>query len=217
MHPSNLPEDPTNIIPIVIEKTGSGERSYDIYSRLLKERIIFIGEGINDRTANAIIAQLLFLHYDNKDKEISIYINSPGGSVSAGLAIYDTMKFVSSDVATYCIGQAASMGAVLLSAGTKGKRYCLPNSRVMIHQVSSGTYGTIDDMQIAVNEGKRLKDKLYEILGEGCDKSAEQIRKDSERDFWLPAEAALEYGIIDHVVSEAGRSDEDEDEDKDKE
>jgi ATP-dependent Clp protease protease subunit len=202
--------EPSGLIPIVIEKTGSGERSYDIYSRLLKERIIFIGEGINDYTANAIIAQLLFLHYDNKDKEISIYINSPGGSVSAGLAIYDTMKFVSSDVATYCIGQAASMGAVLLSAGTKGKRYCLPNSRVMIHQVSSGTYGTIDDMQIAVNEGKRLKDKLYEILGEGCDKSAEQIRKDSERDFWLPAEAALEYGIIDHVVAEAGRGVEDE-------
>lgn len=194
-----------DIIPIVIEKTGSGERSYDIYSRLLKERIIFIGEGVNDRMANAIIAQLLFLHYDNKDKEISVYINSPGGSVSAGLAIYDTMNFVSSDVATYCIGQAASMGAVLLSAGTKGKRYCLPNSRVMIHQVSSGTYGTIDDMEIAVNEGKRLKDRLYEILGEGCGKPAEQIRQDSQRDLWLPADAALEYGIVDHVVSSAGR------------
>lgn len=211
-----LGQNPENMVPIVIETTGSGERSYDIYSRLLKERIIFIGEGINDRTANAIIAQLLFLHYDNKDKEISIYINSPGGSVSAGLAIYDTMKFVSSDVATYCIGQAASMGAVILSAGTKGKRYCLPNSRVMIHQVSSGAWGTIDDMQIAVNEGQRLKDKLYEILGEGCGKSAEQVRKDSERDFWLSAEAALEYGIIDHVVSEAGRGDEDEDEDENK-
>ena len=204
-------QDPQNIIPIVIEKTGSGERSYDIYSRLLKERIIFIGEGINDRTANAIIAQLLFLHYDNKDREISIYINSPGGSVSAGLAIYDTMNFVSSDIATYCIGQAASMGAVLLSAGTKGKRFCLPNSRVMIHQVSSGTYGTIADMQIAVNEGQRLKDKLYEILGEGCGKSAEEIQKDSERDLWLSAEAALEYGIIDHVVAEAGARAEDED------
>jgi ATP-dependent Clp protease, protease subunit len=204
----------SNLIPIVIEKTGSGERSYDIYSRLLKERIIFIGEGINDYTANAIIAQLLFLHYDNRDKEISIYINSPGGSVSAGLAIYDTMKYVSSDVATYCIGQAASMGAVLLSAGTKGKRYCLPNSRVMIHQVSSGTYGTIADMQIAVNEGQRLKDKLYQILGEGCDKTPEQIQKDSERDLWLPAEEALEYGIIDHVVAEAGRGNEDEDEDE---
>jgi ATP-dependent Clp protease protease subunit len=191
------------LIPIVIEKTGSGERSYDIYSRLLKERIIFIGEGINDHTANAIIAQLLFLHYDSKDKEISIYINSPGGSVSAGLAIYDTMKFVSSDVATYCIGQAASMGAVLLSAGTKGKRYCLPNSRVMIHQPSGGTYGTIADMRISVDEGQRLKDKLYKILGDGCGKSAEQILKDSERDLWLSAEAALEYGIVDHVVANA--------------
>jgi ATP-dependent Clp protease protease subunit len=192
-----------SLIPIVIEKTGSGERSYDIYSRLLKERIIFIGDGINDYTANAIIAQLLFLHYDSKDKEISVYINSPGGSVSAGLAIYDTMQFVSSDVATYCIGQAASMGAVLLSAGTKGKRYCLPNSRVMIHQPWGGTRGTAADMQISVDEIQRLKTKLYQILGDGCDKSAEQVAKDSDRDLWLPADAALEYGIVDHVVANA--------------
>lgn len=198
----------SGLIPIVIEKTGSGERSYDIYSRLLKERIIFIGDAIDDFSANAIIAQLLFLHYDSKDKEISIYINSPGGSVSAGLAIYDTMQFVSSDVATYCIGQAASMGAVLLSAGTKGKRYCLPNSRVMIHQPWGGTRGTAADMQISVDEIQRLKTKLYEILGDGCGKSPEQVQKDSDRDLWLPAEKALEYGIVDHVVTNARPIDE---------
>jgi ATP-dependent Clp protease protease subunit len=196
------------LIPIVIEKTGSGERSYDIYSRLLKERIIFIGDAIDDYNANAIIAQLLFLHYDSKDKEIAVYINSPGGSVSAGLAIYDTMQFVSSDVATYCIGQAASMGAVLLSAGTKGKRYCLPTSRVMIHQPWGGARGTADDMTITINEMNRLKDKLYQILGEACDKTPDQVRKDSERDLWLPAEKALEYGIVDQVVGQApSRSD----------
>jgi len=209
-HPNPL----AGLIPIVIEKTGSGERSYDIYSRLLKERIIFIGDAIDDYTANAIIAQLLFLHYDSKDKEISVYINSPGGSVSAGLAIYDTMQFVSSDVATYCIGQAASMGAVLLSAGEKGKRYCLPNSRVMIHQPWGGARGTADDMTITVAEINRLKKKLYQILGEGCDKPPEEVEKDSERDLWLPAEDALEYGIIDHVVSHASR---DQDESQDEE
>lgn len=198
----------SGLIPIVIEKTGNGERSYDIYSRLLKERIIFIGDAINDYTANAIIAQLLFLHYDSKDKDINVYINSPGGSVSAGLAIYDTMQFVSSDVATYCIGQAASMGAVLLSAGTKGKRYCLPNSRVMIHQPWGGTRGTAADMQISVDEIQRLKQKLYEILGDGCDKTPEEVAKDSDRDLWLPAEKALAYGIVDHVVSNAQREEE---------
>jgi len=202
------PANPLSLIPIVIEKTGSGERSYDIYSRLLKERIIFIGDAIDDYTANAIIAQLLFLHYNDKDKEISIYINSPGGSISAGLAIYDTMRFVSSDVATYCIGQAASMGAVLLSAGTKGKRYCLPNARVMIHQPWGGTRGTAADMQISVDEIQRLKQKLYEILGEGCGKSAEQVMEDSDRDLWLPAEKALEYGIVDHVIANASREEE---------
>ena len=200
-----------SLIPIVIEKTGSGERSYDIYSRLLKERIIFIGDAIDDYSANAVIAQLLFLHYDSPDKEISVYINSPGGSVSAGLAIYDTMQFVSADVATYCIGQAASMGAVLLSAGARGKRYCLPNSRVMIHQPWGGARGTAADMTITVNEINRLKDKLYEILGDGCGKTAEEVKKDSERDLWLSSEEALEYGIIDHVVTNALRREEDED------
>jgi ATP-dependent Clp protease protease subunit len=204
----NQPSPLSSLIPIVIEKTGSGERSYDIYSRLLKERIIFIGDAIDDYTANAIIAQLLFLHYDSKDKEISVYINSPGGSISAGLAIYDTMQFVSSEVATYCIGQAASMGAVLLSAGAKGKRYCLPNSRVMIHQPWGGARGTAADMQISVDEIQRLKTKIYEILGEGCGKSGEQVMKDSDRDLWLPAQKALDYGIVDHVVSSASRDEE---------
>lgn len=201
---------PFGILPVVIEKTGNGERAYDIYSRLLKERIVFIGDAIDDYSANAVIAQLLFLHYDSKDKDISVYINSPGGSVSAGLAIYDTMQFVSSDVATYCIGQAASMGAVLLSAGTKGKRYCLPNSRVMIHQPWGGASGTADDMTIRINEMNRLKAKLYEILGNACGKPAEDVMKASERDLWLPAEDALEFGVVDHVISAAGSSKEEE-------
>ncbi len=201
----NFPMTISDLIPIVIEKTGSGERSYDIYSRLLKERIIFIGTGINDYTANAIVAQLLFLNYDNRDEDISVYINSPGGSVVSGLAIYDTMQFVNCDVATYCIGQAASMGAVLLSAGTKGKRHCLPNSRVMIHQVSGGTYGHVSDMEISVEEAKRLNRKLFEILGDACGKSADQVIQDAQRDLWFPAEKALEYGVVDQVVENVPR------------
>ena len=200
---------PSNMTPIVIEKTGNGERSYDIYSRLLKERIIFIGDGISDYSAKSIIAQLLFLHYASKDKEIHMYINSPGGSVTAGLAIFDTMKFVSADVSTYCIGQAASMGAVLLSAGTKGKRFCLPNARVMIHQPWGGAQGTAADMQIRIDEMQRLKLKLYEILGEGCGKTPEEVMKDSDRDLWLPADAALEDGIIDHIVTTASEDSKD--------
>lgn len=189
--------------PIVIEKTGRGERSYDIYSRLLKERIIFIGQGIDDRLANSIVAQLLFLNFENKEEDISIYINSPGGVVTAGLAIYDTMKFIQCDVATYCIGQAASMGAVLLAGGTKGKRYSLPHSRIMIHQPWGGAGGTAADIEITAAEIKRLKATLYELLSEASGKTVEDINRDADRDFWLSAEKAKEYGLIDEVIEKA--------------
>jgi ATP-dependent Clp protease, protease subunit len=189
------------LIPMVIEQTGRGERSYDIYSRLLKERIIFIGQPIDDYFANIIIAQLLFLNFENKSQHISLYINSPGGSVTAGLAIYDTMQFVKCDVHTYCMGQAASMGAVLLAAGTPGKRFALPHSRIMIHQPWGGAQGTAADIEIHAAEIQRLKDKLHELLAEHSGQSAERLEKDADRDYFMGALEAKEYGLVDTVIS----------------
>ncbi len=186
-------------IPFVIEKTGRGERSCDIYSRLLEDRIIFIGTGIDDGFANAVVAQLLFLAKD-VNREISIYINSPGGSVTAGLAIYDTMQFVKCPVATYCIGQAASMGAVLLSAGSPGKRYALSNARIMIHQPWGGAQGTASDISIQAEEIMRLKKRLNEILATHCNKPYEQIERLTDRDHFMSAADAKELGLVDHVV-----------------
>ncbi|MEY3161644.1 MAG: hypothetical protein RIT25_1635 [Planctomycetota bacterium] len=188
------------IIPFVIEKTGRGERQYDIYSRLLEDRIVFIGSPIDDQVANAVIAQLLFLQKENKAQDINLFLNTPGGSVTAGLAIYDTIQFVSCPVSTYCIGQAASMGAVLLAAGTKGKRHALPNSRIMIHQPWGGVGGTAMDISIQADEILRLKQTLSEVLGKHCGKSAEQVTKDSDRDFFMSAKEAKAYGLIDEIV-----------------
>lgn len=186
--------------PIVIENTSYGERSYDIYSRLLKDRIIFLGTEINDNVANAIVAQLLFLEAEDPEKDITMYINSPGGVVTAGMAIYDTMNYIKPDVQTICIGQAASMGAFLLSAGTKGKRFSLENSRIMIHQPLGGTQGQAVDIEIHAKEILRIKKKLSEILAENCGKSLEEIYKDTDRDNFMSAQEALEYGIIDKVI-----------------
>jgi ATP-dependent Clp protease protease subunit len=191
-------------VPYVIEKTGRGERTYDIYSRLLEDRIIFIGTAIDDMVANSVMAQLLFLDKSNKSQDINIYINSPGGSVTAGLAIYDTMQFVQPHVATYCLGQAASMGAVLLCGGTKGKRFALPHARVMIHQPWGGAQGTAIDMEIQVNEILKLKKNLEDILGRHTGKSAKDISKASERDNFMDPEQAKEFGLIDHVVAIPG-------------
>lgn len=198
---------PRSMVPIVVEKSGQGERSWDIFSRLMKERIIFIGDGIDDYMANIVVAQLLFLHYENKNKDISLYINSPGGVVTAGLAILDTMHFISPDCATYCIGQAASMGAVLLAAGTKGKRYALPSARIMLHQPSGGARGTVSDIEIEAAEIKRLKKRLYEILSQASGKTMEQIEKDCDRDFWMAADDAKVYGLIDNVIIKAKSED----------
>lgn len=186
--------------PVVIENDGRGERSYDIYSRLLKDRIIFLGGEIEDNIANSIIAQLLFLDAQDKEKDIVMYINSPGGVVTSGLAIYDTMRHIKADVSTVCVGQAASMGAVLLSAGTKGKRYSLPNSRVMIHQPSGGARGQATDIQIQAKEIEKLKKRLNEILSEATGKNIEEIYIDTERDNFMSAEEALTYGIIDKIL-----------------
>jgi|SRR5690606_15211536 len=187
-------------IPFVIEKTGRGERQYDIYSRLLEDRIIFIGCAIDDNVANSVIAQLLFLQKENKNQDINIFLNSPGGSVTAGLAIYDTMQFVQCPVATYCIGQAASMGAVLLAAGTKGKRFALPHSRIMIHQPWGGVQGTAQDISIQAEEILRLKRTLSEILGKHCGRDPELVNRESDRDFFMGAEEARAYGLIDEIV-----------------
>ncbi|WP_027128326.1 ATP-dependent Clp endopeptidase proteolytic subunit ClpP [Fusobacterium perfoetens] len=187
--------------PIVIENTSYGERSYDIYSRLLKDRIIFLGTEINDNVANAIVAQLLFLEAEDPEKDIIMYINSPGGVVTSGMAIYDTMNYIKPDVQTVCIGQAASMGAFLLSAGAKGKRYALPNSRVMIHQPLGGAQGQATDIEIQAKEILKIKDKLSEILAKNCGKTKEEILKDTERDNFMTATEALEYGIIDKVFT----------------
>jgi ATP-dependent Clp protease, protease subunit len=188
------------LVPIVVEQTGRGERSYDIYSRLLKDRIIFIGTPIDDHVANLVIAQLLFLQMDDAKKDISIYINSPGGSVTAGLAIYDTMQFVTCDVNTYCMGIAASMAAVLMCAGTKGKRYALPNSDIMIHQVSGGAQGQASDVERQVEFMFRLKKRLNRILSEHTGKPVEQVERDSDRDHYMTAQEAREYGLVDEVV-----------------
>lgn len=187
-------------IPFVIEKTGRGERQYDIYSRLLEDRIIFIGCPIDDNVANSVIAQLLFLQKENKSQDINLFLNSPGGSVTAGLAIYDTIQFVQCPVATYCIGQAASMGAVLLAAGTKGKRFALPHSRIMIHQPWGGVQGTAVDISIQAEEILRLKRTLSEILGKHTGRDPDQINKESDRDFFMGAAEARAYGLIDEIV-----------------
>ena len=189
------------VIPFVIEKTGRGERSYDIYSRLLEDRIIFIGTPIDDQVANAVMAQLLFLDKVNKSQDISIYINSPGGSVTAGLAMYDTMQFVSPDIATYCLGQAASMGAVLLSGGTKGKRFALPNSRVMIHQPWGGAQGTAKDMEIQVEEILKLKKQLEAIMAGHAGRTPEELAIACDRDNFMSPEEAKAFGLIDHVLT----------------
>ena len=188
--------------PIVIEQTPRGERSYDIYSRLLKDNIIFLGTAIDDSVANAIVAQMLFLESEDPDKDIQIYINSPGGSVTAGLAIYDTMQFVKNDIVTYCIGQCASMGAHLLSAGTKGKRFALPNARIMIHQPSGGAQGQATEIEITFKEIQRLKDNLAATFAKHTGQPLKKVVKDMDRDFFMSAEEALEYGIVDKVLSE---------------
>ncbi len=188
------------IIPFVIEKTGRGERQYDIYSRLLEDRIVFIGSPIDDGVANVVIAQLLFLQKENKNQDINLFLNSPGGSVTAGLAIYDTMQFVQCPVATYCIGQAASMGAMLLAAGTKGKRHALPHARIMIHQPWGGVAGTAADISIQAEEILNLRASIGQILADHTGKSQEQVIADSDRDFFMGPEEARDYGLIDEIV-----------------
>jgi len=193
------------MIPYVIETTARGERSYDLWSRLLKDRIVFLGTEVDDHVANLIVAQFLFLEKEDPDKDIEFYINSPGGSVYAGLAIYDAMQLVKPQVATTCVGIAASMGAVLLAGGAAGKRSCLPNARVMIHQVSSGFRGTAADINVQVRETNTLMDKLMEILGEHTGKDKEQVRKDCDRDYWMSSEEARDYGIVDQVITRNAR------------
>ncbi len=188
--------------PIVIEQTPRGERSYDIYSRLLKDNIIFLGTPIDDSVANAIVAQMLFLESEDPDKDIQIYINSPGGSVTAGLAIYDTMQFVKNDIVTYCIGQCASMGAHLLAAGTKGKRFALPNARIMIHQPSGGAQGQATEIEITYKEIQRLKDNLAGTFAKHTGQPLKKVMKDMDRDYFMGADEAMEYGIVDKVLSE---------------
>jgi len=188
------------LIPMVVEQTGRGERAYDIFSRLLKERIIFLGTAIDDTIASLIIAQLLFLEAEDPDKDISLYLNSPGGYVSAGLAIYDTMQYIKPDIITYCMGQAASMGAILLAAGTKGKRFALPHSRIMIHQPLGGAQGQASDIEIQAKEILTLRERLNEILAEHTGQSVEQIEKDTDRNYFMSSQEAKEYGIIDKVL-----------------
>jgi ATP-dependent Clp protease, protease subunit len=188
------------LIPMVIEQTGRSERAYDIYSRLLKDRVVFIGTPIDDIVANLVVAQLLFLQMEDPEKDVHVYINSPGGSITSGLAMYDTMQFLKCDVATYCIGQAASMGAVLLAAGTKGKRYALPNSRVMIHQPWGGVQGVAADISIQAKEILNLKERLNKILGKHTGHDPSKIEKDTDRDYFMSAEEARAYGLVDEVV-----------------
>ncbi len=190
------------LVPYVIEQNSRGERSYDIYSRLLKDRIIFLGEEVNDASASIIVAQLLFLESEDPNKDIHMYINSPGGSVTAGMAIYDTMNYVKCDVSTTCIGMAASMGAFLLSSGAKGKRYALPNSEIMIHQPLGGAQGQATEIQIAAEHILKTKKKLNEILAANSGKPIEKVEKDTDRDNWLSADEAMEYGLIDQVIKE---------------
>ncbi|MBI4268647.1 ATP-dependent Clp endopeptidase proteolytic subunit ClpP [Candidatus Uhrbacteria bacterium] len=195
-----IPMQNYQLIPTVIEKSTFGERAYDIYSRLLKERIIFLGDAIDDSVANIVIAQLLFLESEDKEKDIKLYVNSPGGSVTAGLAIYDTMQYIKPDVATICIGMAASMGAVLLAGGAKGKRYTLPNSRVMIHQVLGGAEGQVSDVEIRTKEMVRLKHLLNGMLAKHTGKDIEQVTKDTDRDYFMSAEEAKTYGLVDKII-----------------
>lgn len=190
-----------SLVPMVVDQTTAGERSYDIYSRLLKDRIIFLGEEVNDVTASLVVAQLLFLAAEDPDKDISLYINSPGGSVTAGLAIYDTMQYIKPDVSTICIGLAASMGAFLLAGGEKGKRYALPNAEIMIHQPLGGARGQATDMQIQVEQILKIKKKLNQMLSENTGQNIETIQKDTERDNYMSAEEAKEYGLIDSVIT----------------
>jgi ATP-dependent Clp protease, protease subunit len=197
---SALDTQALGLVPMVIEQSGRGERAYDIYSRLLRERIVFLVGPVNDQTANVVVAQMLFLESENPDKEIFLYINSPGGSVSAGLSVYDTMQFIKPDVSTLCMGLAASMGAFLLAAGTKGKRLALPNSRIMIHQPSGGTQGQASDIEIQAREILRLRETLNAILAERTGQSLDKIKADSERDYFMSAPEAKDYGLIDQVI-----------------
>ena len=190
-----------SLVPYVIEQTGRGERSYDIYSRLLKDRIIFLGEEVNEVTASLVVAQLLFLESEDPGKDISLYINSPGGSVTAGMAIYDTMQYIKCDVSTICVGMAASMGAFLLAGGTKGKRYALPNSEVLIHQPMGGAQGQATEIQIAAENILKIKKKLNEILAENTGKPLEVVERDTDRDHYMDAQEALEYGLIDRIIT----------------
>jgi len=189
-----------NLVPMVVEQTARGERAYDIYSRLLKDRLVFIVGGIDDHVANLVVAQLLFLESENPDKDVHLYINSPGGIVTAGLSIYDTMQFIKPDVSTICIGQAASMGSLLLAGGTKGKRYCLPHSRIMIHQPSGGFQGQASDIDIHAREVLKLRQRLNEIMAKHTGQTIERVERDSDRDNFMDAEAAVEYGLIDTVL-----------------
>ena len=188
------------LVPMVVEQTARGERAYDIYSRLLKDRIVFIGSVVNDVIANLVIAQMLFLQMEDPERDINVYINSPGGMVTSGLAIYDTLQFVKPDICTYCVGQATSMGALLLAAGTKKKRYALPHSRVMIHQPWGGVEGVAADISIQAKEILTLRDKIYDILVKHTGQSLEKIKKDCDRDFFMSAEEAKDYGIVDEVI-----------------
>ena len=190
------------LVPYVIENTSRGERSYDIYSRLLKERIIFLGEEVNETTASLVVAQLMFLEAEDPEKDIHLYINSPGGSVTAGMAIYDTMNYIKCDVATYCIGMAASMGAFLLAGGAKGKRFALPNAEIMIHQPLGGTQGQATEIEIAAKHILRTREKLNKMLAENTGKDIDTIAKDTDRDNWMSATEAMEYGLVDHVVEQ---------------
>lgn len=203
MYTRNMNKPSNYLVPTVIEKTYDGERAFDIYSRLLNERIVFLGEDVNEHTANIVVAQLLHLAYADPKKDIKLYINSPGGSVYDGLAIYDTMQYISPDVQTIGIGLQASMGAFLLSSGTKGKRFALPSSRIMIHQPSSGTQGKITDQEITLREGLFLKQRLNEILAKNTGQKLSRIEKDVDRDYWMSAGEAVEYGLIDEVIAKA--------------
>jgi ATP-dependent Clp protease protease subunit len=203
-HNGALETQGLGMVPMVIEQSGRGERSYDIYSRLLKERVIFLVGPVNDQTANLVVAQLLFLESENPDKDISFYINSPGGSVSAGMAIYDTMNFIKPDVSTLCTGMAASMGAFLLAAGTKGKRFSLPNSKIMIHQPSGGSQGQATEIEIQAREILKTREQLNRILAEHTGQPLERIAQDTERDYYMTAEESKAYGLVDQVIAKRG-------------
>ena len=195
----------SNVIPMVVEQSARGERAYDIFSRLLKDRVIFLGTPIDDQVANLVIAELMFLEHEEKETDIHLYINSPGGSVSAGLAIYDVMQMIKCDVATYCVGMAASMGAVLLAGGAAGKRFALPHSRVMMHQVAGGYQGTASDARIALEEMNRAQDALMKILAHHTGKEVDKVTRDCDRDYWLSAKEAQEYGLVDAVLEKDAR------------